>query len=78
MTWNYRIIKRMTEIGEYEFAIYEVYYDEAGNVSRWTENPLTPNCLSEDALRHELTIMMEAFKKETLEYNKEQQDERTT
>ena len=78
MTWNYRIMKRRNEIGEYEFAVYEVYYDEGGNLCGWTENPLTPTCLSEDDLRHELTIMMEAFKKETLEYDMEQKDERTT
>jgi hypothetical protein len=71
MTWNYRVMKRKNEIGEYEFAIYEVYYDETGNVSGWTENPLTPTCASEEDLLHELTIMIEAFKKETLNYDKE-------
>lgn len=71
-------MKRKNEIGEYEFAIYEVYYDETGNVSGWTENPLTPTCSSEEGLRHELTIMMEAFTEETLDYYKEDKEERTT
>lgn len=71
-------MKRKNEIGEYEFAIYEVYYDEAGNVNGWTENPLTPTCSSAEDLHHELTVMMEAFAKGTLDYNNKEKDERTT
>jgi hypothetical protein len=70
-TEDYRVMKRKNELGEHEFAIYEVYYDETGKESGWTDKPLTPTCTSEDNLLHELTIMMEAFKKETLDYDKD-------
>jgi hypothetical protein len=69
MSWNYRVLKKKNESGEYEFGIYEVYYDDNGNIRGSTEMPLTPTCASEDDLLHELTIMMEALKKDTLDYN---------
>jgi hypothetical protein len=68
MSWNYRIMKRKNETGEYEFGIYEVYYDEKGNIESWTENSITPTCASEEDLNSELVLMLEAFKKETILY----------
>ena len=69
MSWNYSVIRKQNESGEYEFGIYEVYYDDTGNINGWTEMPLTPTCASENDLQHELTIIMEAFKKETPDDN---------
>ncbi len=77
MTWNYRIMKRKDEIGEYEFGIYEVYYDENGNVSCWTEKSLIPTNTTAEDLFQDMTIMMEAFKKSTLNYDKDEINERT-
>ena len=34
MSWNYRVIER-----DGEFAIYEVFYDDAGRVIGHTETP---------------------------------------
>ena len=42
MDWNYRIV----EIGRTGYALYEVHYDEQGNPSGWTSDPL---CFSADA-----------------------------
>ena len=39
MTWNYRIIKHDTEKRNY-FAIHEVFYDNKGKITSWTENPI--------------------------------------
>jgi hypothetical protein len=68
MTWNYRVIKRKNQSGEYDFGIYEVYYDDKGSVVSWTKEPITPVCPSEEGLDHELNLMREALKKETLLY----------
>ncbi len=64
--WNYRIMKRLNNSGDYEFGIYEVYYDDKGNVTGCTENSITPTCSSEKDLLFELETMKEAFKKETI------------
>ena len=66
--WNYRVMKRLNSDGEHEYGIYEVYYDDNNNILGWTENSLTPVCYSEDGLLHELELMKEALKKETLIY----------
>lgn len=71
MTWNYRVMKRKNELGEFEFGIYEVYYDEAGKKISCTEKSLTPLCPSPDDLLHELTLMMEAFKDDTLTFGED-------
>lgn len=35
MSCNYSVMKRKNESGEYDFGIYEVYYDKNGNVESW-------------------------------------------
>lgn len=40
--WNYRIVKvRDTEWDEWEFGIYEVYYDDVGRPNARTEDPVS-------------------------------------
>lgn len=39
--WNHRVMRR-TQPDEIWDAIYEVYYDENGNVIGWTESPASP------------------------------------
>lgn len=68
MTWNYRVMKRKNEKGEYDFGIYEVFYDDNGKVVSWTQESMTPVCSSEDGLDHELNLMRETLKKDTLLY----------
>lgn len=38
--WNYRIIKHDISQPVF-FAVHEVFYDESGRVTSWTENPIT-------------------------------------
>lgn len=73
MTWNYRVMKRKNSGGEFEFGIYEVYYDENGKVKGWTEDSMTPVCSSSDDLKYEMQVMMGAFEQEALEYKEERE-----
>jgi hypothetical protein len=59
-------MKHLNEEGNYEFGIYEVYYDDNGKVVGWTAESLTPVFESEKVLQEELNNMMQAFKEETL------------
>lgn len=68
MSWNYRVMKRKNESGDYDFGVHEVYYDENGNVISWTEKSIIPVCPSEEGLAHELSLMLDALKQETLIY----------
>lgn len=68
MSWNYRVMKRLNSIGEFEYGIYEVYYDEKGNINGWTKKSLVPVCPSVEGLIYEFEIMKVAFKEETLIY----------
>ena len=61
-------MKKKNESGEYDFGIYEVYYDDKGNATSWTKESMTPVCSSEEDLDYELNLMHEAFKKDTLLY----------
>ena len=69
--WNYRVMKRRNGLGGYEYGIYEVYYDDNGNIEGWTEDPMTPTGSSEDDLRDELEIMKAALNNETLIYKED-------
>ena len=39
MTWNYRIIKHNTS-KQNHFALHEVFYDDKGKITSWTEQPI--------------------------------------
>ena len=65
-------MKRKNSEGDYDFGIYEVYYDDNGKVKGWTEDSMTPVCSSSDDLKYEMKVMMRAFEKDTLEYVEEE------
>ena len=65
-------MKRKNDRGQFDFGIYEVFFDEHGKVKGHTEKSLGIVCNSEDDLKEELKIMMEAFDKETLTYDDDQ------
>jgi hypothetical protein len=57
MTWNYRVVK--TQDG---YSVYEVFYDDAGNPSGCTTNPILDFfCDTPEALLEELEIIRHAF-----------------
>lgn len=41
MSWNYRVIRKNNS-GMISFEIHEVYYDENGKPSAWSENAMAP------------------------------------
>ncbi len=58
MSWNYRVVERAGE-----FAIHEVFYDDTGRVTGWTETPVFPRAESIEDLAAELERYSEAIKK---------------
>jgi len=71
MNWNYRIMKHKNSDSEFEYGVYEVYYNENGEVKGYTENSMTPTVDSPEGLKKELEIMLKAFDQEILEYKEE-------
>ena len=65
MGWNHRIMA--TEYnGEVYFNIHEVYYDENGTPSGYTENPISVGGESVKSIRWTLNKMKECLKKPIL------------
>jgi hypothetical protein len=64
VTWNYRIMVRN---GEY--AIYEVYYDDAGNVETFTDEPVYPAGESVEELCKDLEHYQQALRHPVLNYD---------
>lgn len=58
MSWNYRVVEHAGE-----FAIHEVFYDDTGKVTGWTETPVYPRAESVEDLAQELARYAEALKK---------------
>lgn len=57
MTWNYRVVRDLFS----QYGIYEVYYDEGGNISAWTGGPEEPFGESLDELEENLKQMSMAL-----------------
>ena len=64
MTWSYRVVVRN---GEY--AIYEVYYDEVGNVSAFTDEPVYPTGESLEELGDDMQYYQQALRQPVLDYD---------
>ncbi|MCZ8216382.1 MAG: hypothetical protein O9262_09105 [Cyclobacteriaceae bacterium] len=67
-------MKKENDKGQFNFGIYEVFYDDNGKVKGYTENSLIPVSGSDEDLKEEMKIMMEAFEKETLTYKETDQE----
>lgn len=63
MSWNYRYTKQVKHDVEV-YGIVEVYYDDEGNVSGWTDF-INPNDWEElSDLKGTLELMLKAFDRE--------------
>lgn len=60
MVWNYRVMRHKSDAdghGEMLYAIHEVFYDETGKVTTWTQDPCgspmgeTPEEMSRDLVQ---------------------------
>jgi len=54
MTWNHRIIRQAR--GSY--GLYEVYYDDKGNITDWTTDPVDVSGDSPKEIKALLTLML--------------------
>lgn len=71
-TWNHRVMRRIVD-GETYLSVYEVYYDDKGNVTGWTDEPASPmHCPDVDSegydLRADIQRFMDACDKPTLDW----------
>ena len=67
MTWNYRVVTRPDPTGKLQlFGIHEVYYDSAGRIEAWTEEPCTPFGESLEELIADMDFMAQAMGKPVL------------
>jgi hypothetical protein len=67
MTWNYRVIRKPDPDGlPDQFEIHEVYYDSAGRIEAWTEEPCTPFGESLDELQADMEMMSQAMSRPVL------------
>lgn len=65
--WNYRVIRTEVSEEEYEFCIYEVWYDGNGNIEMWCESPNYPMGDGFLQLQNDLNYMVKATQKPILE-----------
>lgn len=80
MSWNYRVVKTVTKIPlgdtDISYGIYEVYYDENGDIVNISESLAHP--ISDDlkGLQWNLEKMLEACKKPVIDYNTGEEQDR--
>lgn len=79
MTWNYRILRRVSKVGnDYEdisHAIHEVFYDKHGQPDSATAYPVYPHGETVDDMLDDIDRYMEALKKPVLDYDTLQEAE---
>lgn len=79
MTWNYRVFKFTDRSETSSFEIREVYYDEEGKPTGYTDGESAPLGMTLDELRSDLGWMLQALDKPVLEEsdfpNTEEEDE---
>jgi len=64
-------MKREISENEFEFGIYEVYYNENGEINGWTEESVVPVVDNKEGLKYEMEEMLKAFNSETILYTEE-------
>ncbi len=66
MIWNYRVTHRPTTAPLEGYMIREVYYDDMGRVSLYSQDPITAYGVIPDELYEDHCNMMKAFDREPL------------
>lgn len=72
MSWNYRVMKRTYKGMNYEedaYDIYEVYYNDNGEVKNWSESPTYPHGETLEELKEDIKRYEEALNKPVLDYD---------
>ncbi len=71
MAWNYRIMKRVHEMGtetEVEYGLYEVYYTKEGKTNGWTKELAKPASDDLPGMAWLVEKYQEALTKPVLDY----------
>ena len=70
--WNYRIIKREVEGQPDQYGLFEVFYNDDGEISAHAEEPEVVGESSEDIIKYLNTMLEDAnkYKDMVLEYGK--------
>lgn len=67
MSWNYRVTRHLVPVPGQEpahlYEIREVYYDEAGVPTSWTEDPISPMGETKEELSNHLVMLCTAITK---------------
>lgn len=64
--WNYRVLMRQDPTEGETYEVHEVYYDEDGEISTWTERPTKVGEGSAECLKKTLEHMINALDKPVL------------
>ncbi len=67
MRWDYRVLKSTNLDGTNTFAIHSINYDDNGQVTSVSPDPVYPEGDSMDALRSQVETYLSAFDKPVLE-----------
>jgi len=62
MSWSYVVVKT-----GYGYVIKEVYFDDGGNVTGYTEDEIAPLGETAEELREDLEFMLKAFDGDVLD-----------
>ena len=75
--WNHRVIhKHHQQTDDHTYQVHEVYYDDNGNIDKWTISPVSPMGETPYELREEIKYFIKAFQKPILiEISKDGKDE---
>ena len=66
--WNYRVVRRR-RVSHDECSVHEVYYDDAGDISSWTENPIIPAGETLEELKEDFSKQLRALELPVLDYD---------
>jgi len=61
--WNYRVISAYCGNGEFEYAIHEVYYNEAGEPTSWSEKPAVVLAGEPEGIQCQIGLFQKALEK---------------
>lgn len=68
--WNHRVVKKIYPNGEEEYSIREAFYNDAGELCAYTENPIDLACETLDDLREYILWCLKALDAPILEDGK--------
>lgn len=67
MYWNYRLVRRVSDIPF--LSIMEVYYDKDGSIRGWVDKEVTPYGESIEEIKDDLDLISQAFDRPIIEYD---------